>query len=69
MLAQGGYLPGKRTDQILPPGMAGFRDAKLYPEKGADSTTAKKFATGPPVTAPRALHVQLRHRPQRAQIV
>src|SRR6478609_7698170 len=29
MLAQGGYLAGKRTDQILPPGIAGFRDANL----------------------------------------
>jgi ABC-type transport system substrate-binding protein len=46
MLAQGGYLAGKRTDQILPPGMAGFRDASLYPLKGPDLTTAKKWATG-----------------------
>ncbi len=44
MLAQGGYLAGKRTDQILPPGMAGFRDANLYPLKGPDLTTAKKWA-------------------------
>jgi ABC-type oligopeptide transport system substrate-binding subunit len=45
LLAQGGYLAGKRTDQILPPGMAGFRDANLYPLKGPDITTAKKWAT------------------------
>ena len=45
MLAQGGYLAGKRTDQILPPGMAGFRDASLYPLKGPDLTTAKKWAS------------------------
>ena len=44
MLAQGGYLAGKRTDQVLPPGMAGFRDASLYPLKGPDLTTAKKWA-------------------------
>jgi peptide/nickel transport system substrate-binding protein len=44
MLAQGGYLAGKRTDQILPPGMAGFRDASLYPLKGPDVSTAKKWA-------------------------
>jgi peptide/nickel transport system substrate-binding protein len=44
MLAQGGYLQGKRTDQILPPGIAGFRDASLYPLKGPDLTTAKKWA-------------------------
>jgi ABC-type transport system substrate-binding protein len=46
MLAQSGYLAGKRTDQILPPGLAGFRDASLYPIKGPDLTTAKKHATG-----------------------
>jgi ABC-type transport system substrate-binding protein len=44
MLAQGGYLAGKRTDQILPPGMAGFRDANLYPLKGPDLATARKWA-------------------------
>jgi ABC-type transport system substrate-binding protein len=44
MLSQGGYLAGKRTDQILPPGMAGFRDANLYPLKGPDLTTAQKWA-------------------------
>ena len=43
LLAQGGYLGGKRTDQILPPGMAGFRDANLYPLKGPDLATAKKW--------------------------
>ena len=43
LLAQGGYLAGKRTDQILPPGMAGFRDASLYPLKGPDIATAKKW--------------------------
>ena len=44
LLAQGGYLGGKRTDQILPPGIAGFRDANLYPLKGPDIATAKKWA-------------------------
>ena len=44
MLAQGGYLAGKRTDQVLPPGIAGFRDANLYPLKGPDLATAKKWA-------------------------
>src|SRR5581483_8836748 len=43
LLAQGGYLAGKRTDQILPPGMAGFRDANLYPLKKPDIATAKKW--------------------------
>jgi ABC-type oligopeptide transport system substrate-binding subunit len=43
LLQQSGYLAGKRTDQILPPGIAGFRDASLYPLKGPDLTTAKKW--------------------------
>src|SRR5690348_2899864 len=43
LLQQSGYLAGKRTDQILPPGIAGFRDASLYPLKGPDITTAKKW--------------------------
>ena len=43
LLTQSGYLAGKRTDQILPPGIAGFRDANLYPLKGPDLTTAKKW--------------------------
>ena len=47
LLAQGGYLAGKRTDQILPPGIAGFRDANLYPLKGPDLTTAKKWTRRP----------------------
>ena len=34
LLRVGGLLAGKRTDQILPPSMRGFRDAKLYPIKG-----------------------------------
>ncbi len=46
MLNQGGYLAGKRTDQILPPGMAGFRDADLYPLKAPNFSFAKKLATG-----------------------
>jgi ABC-type oligopeptide transport system substrate-binding subunit len=45
-LRQSGYLAGKRTDQILPPGMVGFRDASLYPLKGPDLKTANKFAKG-----------------------
>ena len=34
LLAQSGYLAGKRTDQILPPGIAGFRDAEPVPAQG-----------------------------------
>src|SRR5439155_23193809 len=44
ILTQYGYLAGKRTDQILAPGLAGFRDANLYPLKGPDLATAKKWA-------------------------
>jgi peptide/nickel transport system substrate-binding protein len=43
LLVQSGYLAGKRTDQVLPPGMAGFRDANLYPLKAPDLSTAKKW--------------------------
>jgi ABC-type oligopeptide transport system substrate-binding subunit len=46
LLSQSGYLAGKRTDQILPPGMAGFRDVDLYPLKQPNLTAAKKLATG-----------------------
>jgi len=44
MLRQRGAFAGKRTDQILPPGMGGFKDAKLYPLKGADYKKAKSLA-------------------------
>ena len=46
LLAQNGYLAGKRTDQILPPGMAGFRDADLYPLKQPNLAAAKRLAAG-----------------------
>jgi ABC-type transport system substrate-binding protein len=48
LVAQGGYLAGKRTDQVLPPGMAGFRDATLYPLKvnAKSNAMAKKLASG-----------------------
>jgi ABC-type oligopeptide transport system substrate-binding subunit len=44
MLRVRGAFAGKRTDQILPPGMGGFKDAKLYPLKGADYAKAKSLA-------------------------
>src|ERR671928_682352 len=44
MLRVRGAFAGKRTDQILPPGMGGFRDVKAYPLKGADYRTAKSLA-------------------------
>jgi ABC-type oligopeptide transport system substrate-binding subunit len=44
MLRQRGAYAGKRTDQILPPGMGGFRDAKIYPMSGANYAKAKSLA-------------------------
>src|SRR5919197_581722 len=44
MLRVRGAFGGQRTDQILPPTMGGFRDAKIYPLKGADYKKAKKLA-------------------------
>jgi ABC-type transport system substrate-binding protein len=46
MLIQGGYLSGKRSDQILPPGMAGFRNASLYPIQGPNFAEARRLAKG-----------------------
>jgi ABC-type oligopeptide transport system substrate-binding subunit len=46
MLRVRGAFAGKRTDQVLPPGMGGFKDAKLYPLKGADYAKAKSLAKG-----------------------
>ena len=39
--ASRGKFDGKRTDQILPPSLQGYRDAKLYPIKGADRPKAR----------------------------
>ena len=46
MLRVAGKFAGKRTDQILPPNMQGFRDAKLYPIKGADAVKGRQLAAG-----------------------
>jgi ABC-type transport system substrate-binding protein len=46
MLRVAGKFAGKRTDQILPPNMQGFRDAKLYPIKGADTAKGRQLAAG-----------------------
>jgi ABC-type oligopeptide transport system substrate-binding subunit len=44
--AQGGYLYGKRTGQVLPPGMLGYRQQSLYPLKitAGSAKQAKKLA-------------------------
>ncbi len=39
-----GKFAGKRTDQILVPGVPGFKDYKLYAVKGADTAKAKQLA-------------------------
>ena len=44
MLRVRGAFAGKRTDQILPPGMGGYKDAKVYPLAGADYAKAKALA-------------------------
>ena len=44
LVRAGGYLGGKRTDQILPPAMT--KNADIYPIKGANPTAAKKLAAG-----------------------
>lgn len=46
LLRVAGKYAGKRTDQILPPNMQGFRDAKLYPIKGADPVRGRAIANG-----------------------
>lgn len=41
-----GKFYGKRTDQILPPSLQGFRDSALYPIKGADPAKARQLSGG-----------------------
>jgi ABC-type transport system substrate-binding protein len=46
MLRVRGKYAGQRTDQILPPGMGGFRNAKIYPIQGANYPKAKAMKGG-----------------------
>ena len=46
MVRQHGYLGGGRTDQVLPPGMPGFRDANIYSLRGANASRARQLAQG-----------------------
>ena len=41
LIRQGGAYSGSATDQILPPGMAGYKDINAYPTKGPDLNKAK----------------------------
>jgi ABC-type oligopeptide transport system substrate-binding subunit len=45
-LRQFGAYGGTLTDQILPPGMGGFRDAKIYPLDGPNYAKARSLAGG-----------------------
>jgi peptide/nickel transport system substrate-binding protein len=46
MVAQHGYLAGKRTDQFLPYPMPGFKEFDLYSLKGPNYTKARPLAQG-----------------------
>jgi peptide/nickel transport system substrate-binding protein len=49
VVRQHGFLGGGRTDQILPPGMPGYRDWKIYPLTGVNAGSlkiAKRLAQG-----------------------
>jgi ABC-type transport system substrate-binding protein len=46
LLRERGYLAGRLTDQYLPPGMPGFRDAKIYPLRRPDLRRARALARG-----------------------
>jgi ABC-type oligopeptide transport system substrate-binding subunit len=46
MVRQHGALGGVRTDQILPVGFPGFKDASIYPIKGSNYGKANSLAKG-----------------------
>jgi peptide/nickel transport system substrate-binding protein len=49
IVRQYGFLGGGRTDQILPPGMPGYKDANVYPLSGVNNTSlarARSLANG-----------------------
>jgi peptide/nickel transport system substrate-binding protein len=46
MVAQHGFLAGKRTDQFLPYSMPGFKEWDIYSLKGPNYTKAKALAQG-----------------------
>jgi peptide/nickel transport system substrate-binding protein len=46
MLRTRGKYAGQRTDQVLPPGMGGFRNAAIYPLRGSQYDKAKSLAGG-----------------------
>jgi ABC-type transport system substrate-binding protein len=46
LLRVAGKYAGKRTDQILPPNMFGFREANIYPIKGANVARGRQLVAG-----------------------
>ena len=44
MLRTRGKYAGQRTDQVLPPGIGGFRNAAIYPLRGSQYDKAKSLA-------------------------
>jgi peptide/nickel transport system substrate-binding protein len=46
MLAQHGFMAGRRTDQNLPYGMPGFREVDIYSLKGPNLAKARRLAEG-----------------------
>ena len=56
MLRVRGAFAGKRTDQILPPGMGGFRDTKIYPIQGSNFYAKAKQLAGNNCGSVRARH-------------
>ena len=46
MVAQHGFLAGRRTDQFLPYGMPGFREWNIYPLRGPNYRVAQQLARG-----------------------
>jgi ABC-type oligopeptide transport system substrate-binding subunit len=51
MARQAGYLAGTTSDQILPPGIRGFRNAHIYPLNGPDLAKAKALMGGKKIKA------------------
>jgi peptide/nickel transport system substrate-binding protein len=58
MVRRFGSLAGRRTDQILPPGMPGYRDWDLYPVRGPNLTKARALARGNLRDARAALYIR-----------
>jgi peptide/nickel transport system substrate-binding protein len=58
MVREFGPLVGRRTDQILPPGMPAYRDWDLYPLRGPNLREARALARGNLRDAKAALYIR-----------